>query len=252
MRKYWFLLVLVLLTLVSCSKEKEYVITGSFDLPEEIQTGDTLIARGPLDGVEVYLLDIVTHDVLDTAVIVNEAFKMKGKIHPDSAFFATILCQWGVGLLVVEPGNIYVQFTAEGVLPGGTPLNDGIVEMEAELQSMREQFYTTLQDMIEGSDQTDQLEMTALYHKEQQAMENLIDSVYQDNKENLIGVYAASLFFDQIDSVEEFEAELEKYSDFVKNSSLVRAYRTFINEQRIENDMPGGLEYDPSLFEMIE
>lgn len=251
MRYYWSILLIVLALFASCGDgRKEFTITGVFDLPELIQVGDTLIERGPLDGYEVYLLDIANHEVIDSALIVNETFTISGKVHPDSAYFATVICQWGVGLVVIEPGEIEVELTAAGVTPRGTAMNEDIVDLEAGLENMREDFYEFFQEMVNSGTGEQTTEMMSLYEKEQQAMLAFIDSVYEANPNNLVGVYAASLLLEQYETLDEYDAALEGYSDYVKNSQLVQAYREYIQERGEWGGIdPEAFDFDPIMPE---
>ena len=67
MKKLFFALCAVL-TLVSCNQQKPYNITGTFDIPDSLNLGDTVIAREPLDGTYVYMLEL-NGEAIDSALV---------------------------------------------------------------------------------------------------------------------------------------------------------------------------------------
>jgi len=242
MKNFWSLVSAVAaLTLVACNGGvKEYSITGSFDVPASIQVGDSLIERGPLDGVYVYLVS-VEGEAIDSALIVNETFTMEGTVDSSDPYFAYIVCDWGAGMLVVEPGDISVLMSGDGVSATGTPLNDNIADFEAAIQNEGESFYAKMYALYNSGDSLSQEAMVSLYSEQQASLLGIIDSTYAANTENLVGVYAVNLIMGQIGEVEELDAFLEDYSEYVKNNPLVLSYRTYL-ESRSDN-LPG-LNFD--------
>lgn len=221
--------------LSACNGEKEYTITGTFDLPQSIQMGDTLIERGSLDGVYVYMLDI-EGEPLDSALIENETFELKGKVSAENPYFAYLVCEWGAGMMVVEPGNIEVEMRGETMKTTGTPLNDGIAKLDESLLAVQERCYEQMLEMYNNQDSLSQEEMISFYFAEQQQLVSLIDSVYAENSENLIGVFACNLVIGSVSDVEQLDDLLSGYSDYVKNSQLIQSYRSYL-ESRVQPNL---------------
>ena len=72
MKKILFAVICVL-ALASCNRQKPYTITGGFDIPDSLNFGDTVIAREPLDGMFVYMLDL-DGTPIDSVAIANNQF----------------------------------------------------------------------------------------------------------------------------------------------------------------------------------
>lgn len=232
----------MLVVLVSCKESKEYVIQGSFDIPQTIQLGDSTIERGSLDGMYAYLIDIEGQPI-DSALIEDETFVFKGTLSKDEPYFAYLLCDWGAGMLVVEAGQMEVVVGDDGVRTTGTALNEGIADLDAGLQNLQNVYYDRLLALYQSGDSLAQQQMMDIYLQEQQELAALIDSVYHEHTEDLVGVYAVNLILGQVQEVEMFDQLIEDYSDYVKNSTLMQSFRTYLLENA-QTSVDGGYPFE--------
>ncbi|MDO4496473.1 MAG: DUF4369 domain-containing protein [Bacteroidales bacterium] len=229
MKKLNYIFALIaLVAMSSCSKVKDYKISGSFDIPAAVQVGDSVVERGDIGGL-IYLLDI-DGEPIDSAQIENETFVFTGKVDKSNPYFAYLVCEWGAGLVAIEPGEIQAELTLDGVRTVGTPMNDGIADLEAALANSQNAFYDEMMALYNSgnSDSLSQTQMMNFYMRMQSDALNIIDSVYQKNDENLVGVYAANLLVGQAASVEELDEQLGEYSEYVQNSPLIQSFRRYL------------------------
>lgn len=232
----------MLVVLASCKESKEYVIQGSFDIPQTIQLGDSTIERGSLDGMYAYLIDIEGQPI-DSALIEDETFVFKGTLSEDEPYFAYLLCDWDAGMLVVEAGQMEVVVGDDGVRTTGTALNEGIADLDAGLQNLQNMYYDRLLALYQSGDSLAQQQMMDIYLQEQQELAALIDSVYHEHTEDLVGVYAVNLILGQVQEVEMFDQLIEDYSDYVKNSTLMQSFRNYLLENA-QTSVDGGYPFE--------
>lgn len=227
MKKLVLSLLVAACALVACNREKEYVVSGSFNIPEQLQFGDTTIARGPLDGIQVFLFDL-GGNVVDSTVVENETFTFKGKVSEKNAWFGTILCDYCMGLLVIEPGNIDVVLTND-VEATGTPMNDQIAEIVEGLSQLESDVYNKMYEIYAANDPTVEADeekqmqlIMPIYEESMERRNALLDSFYVNNKENLVGVFAASALTESASTSDELEEMLSEYSEFVQKNEWMQ------------------------------
>ena len=234
----------VLCLLTACSKPKEWTIQGSFDVSDTIQYGDTFFLRPPLDGINVYLLDM-NGDIIDTAKVENEMFTMTGIAEePQMRYLA---CEYCIGTVVVEAGTINV-IMSDNFEATGTPNNDGISRLEGRLAELQEEGRTQIlsqgmQDtpVSAQSDSVQQL-MYAIYFDLMSKIAATIDSTAEAHPEDMIGVYAWSIKIGSVENAALLDTMLIQASDYVRNSELMQARRAYLENQEKDQD------FDPEEF----
>lgn len=234
MKKIFFVLAAALM-LAACSKEKTFTIEGSFNIPETYELADTVLTRGPITGY-VYMLDL-DGEPLDSAQIIDEKFSFSGIVNSDQPYFAYLVSEYAAGMFVVEPGEMKVVI-GEPVTVNGTATNDAITTLMARVDTLGFMLYDEMSALQEQNpDSTlDQMAIMAVYNKYSEQVNQLVDSLYQANQENLIGVYCANVMTAQVQSVYELESALAPFSDYVKNSELI--------QQHIKYLQGGAAQYD--------
>lgn len=227
MRKLAFFVLAALATLVSCNREKPYTISGSFDIPDSLNFGDTVIAREPLDGMYVYMLNL-DGEPIDSVMVENETFTFTGKVSAKDPYFAYIACDYSYGIIAIEPGE-YGMTIGEEVLAFGSPTNDAINDIDARLTDIEQSVYEKLVVAMEqsGNEPSDSLLMP-LYLEFNEKYASLLDSISDANRKTLIGVYVANIKTSEAASEEELEQMLEGYDDYVKESPLMDARRQYL------------------------
>ena len=133
-RNLFFLVAAAAATVVSCnSNPSSYTIDGT-------------VADSILNGDMVYLTDMASRDVLDSAVIADNKFQFKGKA--DTAFVGMLQVPsfYRMGF-IVENGNIAVEL-GETDKVSGTPLNDEFASFMNDIDSLNQIFIAKQQEII--------------------------------------------------------------------------------------------------------
>lgn len=236
MKKIFILFAAVML-LAACSKEKTFTIEGSFNIPESYELADTVLTRGPITGY-VYMLDL-DGEPLDSARIIEEKFSFSGVVNSDQPYFAYLVSEYAAGMFVIEPGDMKAVI-GEPVAVTGTSTNDAITNLMARVDTIGYMLYDEMSALQEQNpDSTlDQNAIMEIYGKYSSQVDHMVDSIYQKNTENLLGVYCANVMTAQVQSAAELEAALATFSDFVKNSELIQQHYKYL--QGSEAQYSGG------------
>lgn len=206
----------------------EYSISGTFNVPDSVLMGDSLVALGSPDGGCVYLLDI-QGEVLDSSLVFNNSFSFSGEVDSLDSYFAYLASDWGFGMLVIEPGEISVEMTGENPIVSGTPLNDGVTDLELFLSYIEEDFYGRLLRLYnDEGNRVDSDDLMSVYREEVEAKADLLDSVYQANAENLLGVYATLRIVEQTTDLEQFNMVMNQVTDYVRNHPMILRYKEYL------------------------
>ena len=234
----------VLCLLTACNKPREWTIQGSFDVSDTIQYGDTFYLRPPLDGINVYLLDM-NGEIIDTAKVENEMFTLTGIAEePQMRYLA---CEYCIGTVVVEAGTINV-IMSDNFEATGTPNNDGISRLESRLVELQDEARTQMlsQGMEDTpvSAQSDSVQqvMYAIYFDLMSKVAATVDSTAEAHPDDMIGVYAWSIKIGSVEDAALLDTMLTKASDYVRNSELIRARREYLENQAEYQD------FDPEEF----
>ncbi|MBQ0056345.1 MAG: DUF4369 domain-containing protein [Bacteroidales bacterium] len=236
MKKLFYALVAALV-IAACSSEKTYTIEGSFDIPEILEFGDTAIERGPIEGY-VYILDL-NGEVLDSALIENEKFTFTGLVDADKPYFAYLVNDYAAGMFVVEPGTMQAVISMQ-VSVTGTEMNTQITEMMDRVAGLE----SDLRDEVTAVEMSSADALTpdtimAIYGKYSDLVTVIVDSVYMANTDNLIGVFCINAITAQAGSEAELEEMIAPYSDYVKNSELIKRHFEYLKELEAN----GGYDY---------
>lgn len=257
MKKIAFAL-LAVLAFVACNNEKEYVINGSFNIPEQLQFGDTVIERGPLNGIQVFLFDM-KGDPVDSVIVENETFTFRGKVKADQPWYGTLLCDYCMGLLVIEPGAINVVLT-DDVEATGTPLNDGVTEIVETTTALEEYYYEKMYSVYESfvvdgnvtSEEELHKMLMPIYYESAERRNAVLDSFYVENKDNLVGVFAASALTEGASTSAELESMLTEYSEYVQQSEWVQTRLDMMRKMEAEDDHSRFLDDFGDLLDTVQ
>ena len=225
MKKLLFAAVIALV-MTACSRTETYTIEGSFDLPSSVQVGDTVITLPPPAGY-VFMCGL-DGQPLDSALIEEGKFVFTGIADSKKPYFAYIMSEYAAGMFVVEPGKMKA-IIGEPVRISGTPTNDAIVSLMDSVDAIGARMYDDM-SVFEGDTLTEE-DITPLYTKYSQMVNDLVESLYKANEDNLVGVYCANVMTIQAQSVEEFEALVAPFSDYVRQSELLQQHLTFLKEE---------------------
>lgn len=119
----------------------------------------------------------------------------------------------------------------EEVLAYGSPTNDAINDIDAKVTELEQGIGERLQAAVEnaGGYPGDSI-MMPFYLEFNDRYEALIDSVYQKNTKNLVGVYVVNILTSGAQSLDELESMLEEYDEYIANSPLMDARRQYYIE----------------------
>ena len=191
--------------LASCNNHASYTIDGT-------------VADSTLNGNLIYLTDMASRDVLDSAVITDNKFHFTGKA--DTAFIATLQSRPYRMHLIVENGNISVEMGESDKL-SGTPLNDEMSTFMSAIDSLNNLFIAKQQEIV-AKGLSDE-EAAAAWNEVQAGLmgeANKVLSKYFDrNNNNAVGAWILAnwgLAPEQLDSVINLSGDVLKANPLVK------------------------------------
>jgi len=211
--------------LASCNKEKPYTIHGTLDLPDQVPYGDTIIDVPSFEGTWVYLIDFDSTPV-DSAEIQDNNFLFEGSVKGDETYYLQFVSQIGNSLVAIEPGNIDINVTLNGILISGTSSNDAMSDADAVMENLNADTYARYSALVDSLQQLGQ-ELSEEQHLRlaqefQNAMAYQLDSIYQANQSNLGGPYALLLRHMDSESSAEFEEAISAYPEAIRNNQLLQ------------------------------
>ena len=139
----------------------------------------------PEDGVAVYLVDALSSERIDSAVVAGGTFQMKGKAEKD-AFMN----------LNVEGSNWTFMFFNDGVpvkadlsnnTLSGSDLNNKVTESDLKTDAMYRQYNDFIQELMELPEEEQEAKMPE-YREWFNKLRDCYLSVVEDNKDNLVPV----------------------------------------------------------------
>ena len=139
----------------------------------------------PEDGVAVYLVDALSSERIDSAVVAGGTFQMKGKAEKD-AFMN----------LNVEGSNWTFMFFNDGVpvkadlsnnTLSGSDLNNKVTESDLKTDAMYRQYNAFIQELMELPEEEQEAKMPE-YREWFNKLRDCYLSVVEDNKDNLVPV----------------------------------------------------------------
>ncbi|MCR5394735.1 MAG: DUF4369 domain-containing protein [Bacteroidales bacterium] len=225
-------LAVALLTLTACNSTKTYTVNGTFDIPATFQMGDTVIERGPITGY-IYMAGL-DNQTFDSVLVTNEKFTFTGPIDPKQPYFVYLVSEYGAGMIALEAGEIEVTI-GEAMTATGTPINDEIDNMMAWVDSVGYMLADEMEKMGQDGPLTEET-FVPVYTRYSDMVNQHIDSIYQANDQNLIGVYCANVKTAQARSSAEMEEMLAPMSDYVKNSELIQQHIVYLRQVESQPD----------------
>ena len=222
------------LMLVACNRTETYTIEGSFDIPEQYQVGDTILTRGPIMGY-VYLCDL-SGTPIDSAEIIDEKFTLMGLADSKNPYFAFLTSDFAAGMLVIEPGQMKAVL-GEPVKVTGTPTNDQITRLMEQVDSIGFLLALEMEDFqpADGQEVTEEM-ILPIYTKYSAQVNQMVESLYAANKDNLMGVYCGNVMTAHASSSAELEELMAPLSDFVKNSELLQQHLDYLRQMEAHKD----------------
>jgi hypothetical protein len=166
----------------------------------------------------------------------DEKFTFTGPVDPDKPYFAYLVSEYAAGMFAMEPGTIKAV-VSEPVTFTGTPTNDAITELMVMGDSVGMLLADEMEALQAKSDSalTDS-DIIPLYLKYSAMANDLVDSVYKANTDNLVGVYCANVLTIQARSSAEMKELMEPMSDFVKESELLQQHLNYLMQIASETD----------------
>ena len=204
-RNFFLLVTVAAATLASCNNHASYTIDGT-------------VSDSTLNGNTVYLTDMASNNVLDSAVIADNKFQFTGKA--DTAFIATLQSRPYRMHLIVENGNISVEMGESDKL-SGTPLNDEMSTFMSAIDSLNNLFIAKQQEIVAKGLSGE--EAAAAWNEVQAGLmgeANQVLSKYFDrNNNNAVGAWILAnwgLAPEQLDSVINLSGDVLKANPLVK------------------------------------
>lgn len=243
----FLLLPVALVALSACNGNKPYTINGTLDLPAQIPYGDTVVDVPSFNDTWVYLFDF-DYNPIDSALIEDNKFHFEGEVKPDEVYYAQFACQLGQALIAIEPGDIEVYINPD-IIVSGTPSNDCMADIDAALSNLNNDTYARLAQFTDNLHQIDQEptegDLKRFSDEFQRAMNAVLDSAYEDNKNNQGAAYAVLMKLVSCNSSKEFEQKIAEYPEKVQQNELIQ---TSLKMLRQYEQMADTSDFEPSLF----
>lgn len=191
--------------LASCNNHASYTIDGT-------------VADSTLNGNLIYLTDMASRDVLDSAVITDNKFQFTGKA--DTAFIATLQSRPYRMHLIVENGNISVEMGESDKL-SGTPLNDEMSVFMSAIDSLNNLFIAKQQEIVAKglSDEEAAAEWNKLQGGLMDEANKVLSKYFDRNNNNAVGAWILAnwgLEPEKLDSVINLSGDVLKANPLVK------------------------------------
>ena len=173
---------LILAGMLACTSQVAYNITGT----------------APSDGNVVYLVDMTTGETLDSAVVGDGTFSLKGAAEKDALLYVSAEGSDWMTLLFNEGTPVTVNLLDTTL--SGSPLNEQLLETDKALGAK----YQAVLDLSKARRQVsgeEKLALDAQFEEVYADYTAMLKSIVEENKDNLIPV----AFMSQI--LEEFEPE---------------------------------------------
>lgn len=213
-----------LLSLTSCH-HNEYTIMG--ELPDPA-----------LNGTKVYLTDIDGARLIDSSIIAQGIFRMKGTIDTTQMVMLVTnpsgaVSQRYYSTLVLEPGTIHLNMVTDSLY--GTPMNDLYYRMFT-CDTMGRNYQMQLQGLLEKYYASVTPEEQAAVVKEYSQVDSMLNvysiqrcnEIFGQNKDNIIGAFALSRL------VQYEEMTYEKLDSIMSNSNNIIAEYMPLRKARTE------------------
>lgn len=211
----FFLLAVTAATVVSCGTHpSSYTINGT-------------VSDTALNGNKVYLTDMASRNVLDSALIADGKFTFTGKA--DTALICRIQSRPYRMELVLENGDIAVEM-GETTKCSGTPLNESFALFVSDMDSLRNVMIAKQQEMMQkGLSEEELREAWQDFQTNTVVPEfnRVMSENFDRNKDNAVGAWAIAnwdLEPAQFDSVLNLAGETLKANPFIKK--LIRQQET--------------------------
>ncbi len=203
----FFLLAVTAATVVSCGTHpSSYTINGT-------------VSDTTLNGNKVYLTDMASRNVLDSAVIADGKFTFTGKA--DTALICRIQSRPYRMELVLENGDIAVEM-GETTKCSGTPLNDSFALFMSDIDSLRNVMMVKQQEIMQKGLSEEEFREAWLDFQENTVMpefNRVMSENFDRNKDNAVGAWAIAswnLEPAQFDSVLNLAGETLKANPLIK------------------------------------
>lgn len=230
-----------LIALSACfGNKKKYTVLGTVD---ELSR-DTVVLMLDMNG-----------QIMDSARIENRAFKFTGEVEKEQLVY--VGNNSAVGIIALEPGKIDVTVDGNEILASGTPLNDNINAFQVSCRDIENNAMENMQSIasMAQTPATDSLAMI-VFQQYNTSIEHLIDSTYEANPDNLVGVFMMALKTSNISTYDELMAILEDADPYILNSELMQQRMEMLKNEgagtgqadaEAFGEMAGGIE-DGQLF----
>ena len=189
---------------------------------------DVTGANAPQDGAKVYLVDQITSEPIDSAVVAAGAFKMKGKAAKD-AFLAVNTDDFDWNFLFFNDGKPVVMDYA-GKTVTGSDLNNKLTECDLANTDAYAEYNAVINAFTALPKEEQQAKMEEFMPKYQAALEKYKDfyiDMIEENKDNLVPV----AFIQQVRSL----AGPDKFNELLDSDAAFAQHPYVLNlKKKIE------------------
>ena len=196
------------------------------------------IADHTFDGKMAYLTNYDTGDTIDSVKVTEKHFTLNGDI--DSSYFARLIVDGNRFGMIVEPGEINVEW-GEQIIARGTPLNDKLNLVNADLEKLEQEWDKIGEDFKNEKLSEDEAEKLNSNLEKRQM--DIFLKCYEENKDNALGVWAFTnyLIYGNF-GTKELEEILNKAPENYRNYKRIK--KAVSDAQAVENTAEGKMYAD--------
>ena len=236
MKKIKFLCILALaLFSASCSQKDNNICTFNGVLNNPV-----------LEGKKVYLYDYKDKTLLDSAIIENGKFTFTDTVSQAKIGYVKTERVETVGYYlyyIMEPGSVYGDLVTDSL--SGTPLNDAYYQYNIRKSELEETAIAAMEEASLAENEEDNetakavaAKIDSIYAQILEEYKECTRKLFDDNKDNILGVLAAENLF------EIYEDDIEQFYEIISTASpLVREYPSIQKRverlKTLENTAPG-------------
>ena len=198
---------------------------------------DVTAVNAPKDGAKVYLMDELTSTPIDSAVVADGTYKMKGKAVKD-AYLMVTTDDFSWNFLLFNDGEPVVLDYAERTVTGSA-LNNKLTECDLATSAAYQEYNQLIEDFTALPEAEQQAKMDEFIPQYRAAIQKYSDfflNTIEENKDNLIPV----VFIEQVRSLagpEKFNELLESGAAFTQHPYVVDLKRKIEESEAREKEI---------------
>ena len=205
MKKIGFIFAIVASIMMTACNNKSYTINGQVD--------------ASLDSTMVYLQDAATEAVIDSALVLDGKFVIKGEVQ--EAMICDIFAAVVQLPIIIEPGYSYEVNIDENNIVSNAPLNGDLMLVYGNINSINDSlkaFIEQIEPLMENGEVSEEVmeQFYAIQEKGVEGLTVLIEELLAKHPNDAMGVILMKYYFSITSDYAMVDAQLASMGDVVK------------------------------------